>query len=217
MLELSEALKHRYAVKQYDPNFTIPAETVEKLKQSLRLCPSSINSQPWHFIFVSTAAGKERILASMQDMYASNASKVEKASLTVVLCTRLDLTDAYLERIIDQESSDGRYENEQSLHTAHQLRKNYLQRHKSDNSLQVWMQKQTYIALGSLLISAALLDIDATPIEGFSQNTLDTSLQLVSQGITSQVIVTLGRRAQDDSHAKRPKSRLPEGEIFSNL
>ena len=44
--------KKRYTTKVYQPK-KISDEKIEELKEILRLAPSSINSQPWRFLFIS--------------------------------------------------------------------------------------------------------------------------------------------------------------------
>ena len=46
-----EVAQNRYTTKTYNGEI-IPEETLHVLKEILRLAPSSINSQPWQFIFV---------------------------------------------------------------------------------------------------------------------------------------------------------------------
>ena len=50
MLQL---MKERYTTKKYDVSKKINFNIIEELKQILHLTPSSINSQPWKFHFVS--------------------------------------------------------------------------------------------------------------------------------------------------------------------
>ena len=85
------------------------------------------------------------------------------------------------------------------------------------NDTQQWMEKQVYLALGALLVSAAALEIDATPIEGFDRGILDEALGLQKQGLRSVVLAALGYRSEDDFNASLPKSRLPVDEILTHL
>ena len=79
------------------------------------------------------------------------------------------------------------------------------------------MEKQVYLALGTLLLGAAALEIDATPIEGFDARVLNEALGLREQGMTSIVLVALGYRSADDFNAKLPKSRLPVETVISEM
>ena len=88
----------------------------------------------------------------------------------------------------------------------------YVGLHRNDpRDMQAWMQKQVHLALGTLLLGAAALGIDATPIEGFDPQALDQELALNEKGLKSVVMVALGYRNAEDFNAKLPKSRLGTG------
>ncbi len=50
-MDLLKITQTRYTTKAYDPSKKIPAEQFERLLEILRLAPSSINIQPWHFFY----------------------------------------------------------------------------------------------------------------------------------------------------------------------
>ncbi len=50
-MDLLNVAQTRYTTKAYDASRTIPAEQFERLLEILRLAPSSINIQPWHFFY----------------------------------------------------------------------------------------------------------------------------------------------------------------------
>ena len=52
--------KNRYTTKTYSDK-KIDENKIEELKEILRLSPSSINSQPWHFTFVGNPEVKEKL------------------------------------------------------------------------------------------------------------------------------------------------------------
>src|SRR6266516_2663991 len=78
-------------------------------------------------------------------------------------------------------------------------------------------RNQAYIALGNLLTSAALLGIDACPMEGFDRAQYDETLGLNAQGFASAVIATLGYRAASDQYATAPKVRFPKEQVFAHV
>ena len=79
------------------------------------------------------------------------------------------------------------------------------------------MEKQVYLAVGTLLLGAGALGIDACPMEGFDMRALDEELGLREKGLTSSVIVALGYRAADDFNARLPKSRMPLERIMTRI
>ncbi|MCH4094035.1 MAG: nitroreductase family protein [Acetobacter peroxydans] len=72
-MDLIKVLKTRYTAKVYDPSRKLSDETVSQLLASLRYSPSSVNSQPWHFIVADTDAGKERLTKALTGPFSYNA------------------------------------------------------------------------------------------------------------------------------------------------
>ncbi len=78
--------------------------------------------------------------------------------------------------------------------------------------------KQAYIALGTALIAAAELKVDATPIEGFNASIIDEVLGLKEKGLHSTVILALGYRdLEKDYMATMKKVRLPIDEMVTKV
>lgn len=217
-MQLTALAKSRYTTKAYDATRKIPQETIETLLDQLRHSPSSVNSQPWHFIVASDDQGKARVAKGAEGGFVYNESKILNASHVVVLCTRTEMPEAHLQAVLAQEERDGRFANDEAKAGQDKSRRGYVNMHKFDQKdVQHWMEKQTYLALGTLLLGAASLGVDATPMEGFDFKKLDEELGLRDKGFTSLVIVSLGYRSEGDFNAKLPKSRLPAESVFTFL
>ena len=217
-MDITAFARQRYTTKAYDPSRTIPADQVAQLEELLRINPSSVNSQPWHYLIASTAEGKARVAKATSGRFEFNLPKVVDASLVVVFCTRTAITDDYLQALLEQEARDGRFANEEAKAGQHRGRSYFVNLHRyQQRDAQQWMEKQVYLSAGSLLLGAASLGIDATPIEGFDQALLDAEFDLHAQGLMSTVIVSLGYRRQDDFNAALPKSRWPADQVITRL
>jgi nitroreductase/dihydropteridine reductase len=217
-MQLTALAKSRYTTKAYDNSRKIPQETVDTLLDQLRHSPSSVNSQPWHFVIASDEQGKARVAKGAEGGFAYNESKILNASHVIVLCTRTEMTEAHLQAVLGQEELDGRFPTADAKAGQDNSRRGYVNLHKHDQKdLQHWMEKQTYLALGTLLLGAASLGLDATPMEGFDFKKLDAELGLREKGYTSLVVVALGYRSETDFNAKLPKSRLPAETVFTYL
>ncbi|MDF0732108.1 oxygen-insensitive NAD(P)H nitroreductase [Pseudomonas entomophila] len=209
--------KRRYTTKAYDASRKIPQATVDALLEQLRHSPSSVNSQPWHFIVADSAEGKARI-AKATEAFAYNTPKILDASHVIVFAARTDMPDAHLDAVLAQEAADGRFRNDQARATQDQTRRFYVNLHRFDQKdLQHWTEKQTYLALGTALLGAVAHGLDATPIEGFDSKALDAELGLREQGFSSVVVLCLGYRSEEDFNAGLSKSRLPAAEVFTFL
>src|SRR5437879_2885255 len=80
-------------------------------------------------------------------------------------------------------------------------------------TLDAWAGRQVAIALGNLLTSAALLGIDACPMEGFVPAQYDAILGLGNRGLSAVAICTLGFRSEKDTFATLPKVRFPKEQV----
>ncbi|WP_282280866.1 oxygen-insensitive NAD(P)H nitroreductase [Pseudomonas sp. PS02302] len=215
-MQLSQIARTRYTTKAFDGSRSIPAEQVEELLELLRQAPSSVNSQPWHFVVAASAEARARVARGMQSPY--NEPKVLPASHVIVLCTRLEMTEGHLAQVLEQEARDGRFAKPEARATQDGTRRHFVDLHRHERKdVQHWMEKQTYLALGTLLLGAAALGIDATPMEGFNANSLDQELGLREQGYTALVVVGLGYRGESDFNAALPKSRLTREQVFTFL
>ena len=87
-----------------------------------------------------------------------------------------------------------------------------------DETAQIqWAKLQTYIALGQLMSTAAVLGIDACPMEGIVPAEYDRILGLREKGLTTSVACALGYRCPDDKYATAPKVRFDESEVLTTL
>lgn len=215
-MNIAKIATSRYTTKAFDPHKHIGAALMAQLQVLLRYTPSSVNSQPWYFVIAASDEAKAKIACATTGPYSGNEQKVLNASHVVVLCSRTELEDTHLQRVLEQEEKDGRFRTLEAKETQIRGRSFYVNLHRTElQDTRQWMEKQVYIALGSLLLGAAALEIDATPIEGFDRAALDDTLGLSERGLTSVVLAALGYRSETDFNAVLPKSRLPVEEVFT--
>lgn len=191
--------KNRYTTKIYQKK-KISEEKINDLKEILRLAPSSINSQPWRFIFVSDE-NKKQELAKVSFF---NESKINNASHLVVFLGFDDLEK--FESQIRKCLPDGQVNY-------------YLQnvKPKGEEVTKKWLHRQVYISLGYFLSACASMGIDSTPMEGIQMEKYDEILQ--QDGYKTLFAVAIGYRDSNDSNQpdKNPKSRLPLEEVIFEL
>ncbi|RXG29695.1 oxygen-insensitive NAD(P)H nitroreductase [Leeuwenhoekiella palythoae] len=217
-MNLKETLDWRYTTKEFDPNKTISESDMRQVKNLLRMSPSSVNLQPWHFIIAESKEGKERIATGTQGFFHFNEPKIVNASAVILFCSKIDADDKYYQHIADTDDKSGRFPNEDIKNGFLGAVKTFAGIHKYDlKDLNHWMEKQVYLNIGSFLLGVAALGIDATPMEGIDVKALDEEFGLREKGYTSLVAVSIGYRAESDFNAteKTPKSRLPESEIIT--
>jgi nitroreductase / dihydropteridine reductase len=217
-MDLLNVSKSRYTTKAYDPNKKIPPEQFARLLEILRLTPSSINIQPWHFFIADHTTAKERIAKALVGKYAYNAPKVLDSSHTILFCTQADISENHLEHLLNRDEASGRFKDEKAKQGQKDSRTGYVNFYRNEKGdIQRWAENQTFIALGQMLLAAGIEGVDATPIGGFDEDLLSDELDLVAKGLVPSVLLTLGYRSEQDFNAKLPKSRLSQEEIFTKL
>lgn len=215
-MNIIDVAKSRKTCKVYDASRRLTTAQIEDIKTLLRYSPSSVNVQPWHYFLIESDAGKEKVLPGFMEF---NRPKVLDSALTVIFAVRNTLGDEHVELITEQEDKDQRFLDEAGKEGVAAGRKKFIDLNSHDQEhLNKWNEKQAYIALGTLLLGAAAMGVDATPIEGILPDELDKILDLPNKNLHSIVAVTIGYSNEtDDYNAKLPKSRLPEDEIFTSL
>lgn len=206
---VEEALNWRYAAKKFDPARKIPATDWETLTRSLVYAPSSYGIQPWKFLVVENPAVRSRLRE-----VSWNQSQVTDASHLVVLVAKESVTHADVERYLNR-IREVRDVPADSLAAFRQmLNTNLVEGMPAEKALG-WSQRQTYIAMGFLLETAALLKIDSTPMEGLDPAAYDRILELTGSGWRTVAAVALGYRHADDGFQAAKKVRYPENELIT--
>lgn len=205
---LLNALSWRYATKQFDPTRKIQQGDWNILEQSLILAPSSYGLQPWKALVVQSEAVKQQLPAA-----AWGQTQPAECSHFVVLAARRNVDREYVISFI-QRMADVRGVPMEKLDG---LRDAILSKTTSMTDHLPWTARQCYIALGFLLQSAALLKIDACPMEGIIPARVDELLGLAGTDYTAVVACALGYRSASDKYASAPKVRPEAASIVQHL
>lgn len=200
MMKFSEKMQARYTVKRYDPTSKVSAATLAELKEILHLSPSSTNSQPWNFVFVTDAAIREKLAEASY----FNKEKIQDCTCLIVF--------RVIRNVADFEAQNNTYNMPGSI----QYYDNFL-KPLGDVHIRYWMSQQVYLSLGVLLAACAAMGIDSTPMEGIKTEVYDDILG--DQNYETLFAVCIGKRADDDQNQPglRPKTRLPIENILVEL
>jgi len=208
---LLEQLRWRYAAKKFDPMKKIPSETWEALEETLVLAPSSYGLQPWKFFVVTDPALRAQLKSA-----SWNQSQIVDASHLVVFAIKKDLNAAdvehFVKRIVEVRGAP-----EASLSSYKKIMTDFVGRAGKGFDINAWAADQVYIALGTFLTAAAVLGVDACPMEGFDPARYDEILGLPQLGYHATVVATAGYRALDDAYANIPKVRYKKEEVVAHI
>ncbi|GAA5129800.1 NAD(P)H-dependent oxidoreductase [Luteolibacter yonseiensis] len=208
--QLISSLNWRYATKSFDATRKIPAETWDAIEESLVLTPSSFGLQPWRFLIIQDPGVRANLRPE-----SWNQSQVTDASHLVVFTARTDLDandiDVWIERMAEQQGGTA-----EGLAPLKGMIQGFAQT-MTHEARHAWNVRQLYIALGQLMSNAALLGIDACPMEGISTAGYDKILGLEGSGYTTIVACALGYRSAEDKYASIPKARFKRGQVVRHI
>lgn len=192
-----EKMKTRYTVKKYNPQANISEEQIGELKEILNLSPSSINSQPWNFIFISNPELKKQLA----EVSFINKEKVLDCSHLIIFQVIKETED--FEKQIEENLPEGAV--------------NYYRNRvkpKGEAAVKSWLAHQVYLSLGILLSACADMGIDSTPMEGIEPEQYDEILK--NEKYETLFAVAIGVKEETDANQPKfsPKSRLKAEKII---
>jgi nitroreductase len=208
---LLHALKWRYATKKFDPARKIPAETWAALEEALVLSPSSYGLQPWHFFVVQNTDVRQRLSEA-----SWGQTQPVECSHFVVFASRKDVTTADVEHFIER-TAEVRGISAGQLKGYRDIMVGFADKNRAAGKLDGWAARQVYIALGQFMAAAALLGVDACPMEGLEPPKYDEILGLAAKGLTTVCACAAGYRATSDKYATSPKVRFRASEVVTRV
>ena len=205
---LLEQLHWRYATKAFDPTKKISAADWAALEQALILTPTSYGFQPYRFVVVTDQATKEKFIP-----HSWNQKQPAESSHFVVFAAKESVNEADVDHYMAR-TAEVRGTTVESLGFLRtMLVGDIVQGPRSQQQFE-WATRQTYIALGNFMTSAALVGIDTCPMEGIDPVQYDEILGLPAKGYRTVVACAAGYRAAADKYASLPKVRFPASELI---
>ncbi|NDI98986.1 NAD(P)H-dependent oxidoreductase [Flavobacterium sp. LaA7.5] len=205
-----ENLKWRYATKKYDAEKKVSDDDLKTLKEAVRLSVSSMGLQPYKVLVITDPEVRQKLKPA-----AYNQNGITDASHIFVFANEVNVgkkhIDAYVDNIITTRGIT-----KENIAPFISSMENFVGT-LNDTDKKFWTAKQAYLAMSSLIIAAAVLKIDATPMEGFDKAEFNKILGLDEMGLNAAVVATVGYRHKEDAFQHMKKVRKPENELFVTI
>ncbi|MFB5675192.1 NAD(P)H-dependent oxidoreductase [Paenibacillus terreus] len=206
------AFEFRHATKEFDPTKKISVEDFDFILETARLSPSSVGLEPWKFVVVQNADLREKL----RTVSWGAQGHMPTASHVVLVLARKDASyksDYFWQQLTGVKQIPA--ENVKNMMGRYQsFQEEDFKLMESERALFDWASKQTYIALGNMMTSAALIGIDSCPIEGFDRDAVDAILReeglLENDQYGISVMAAFGYRVK----APRPKTRREATDVI---
>lgn len=208
-MELINNLQWRYAVKKYSEEL-VGEDKIDQIIEAVNLTASSCGIQPYRLMVITNPEIRQKLAAG------SFNTQIQASSHLLVFAAFNKITSEYIAEYVAM------MEEQRDLETgALNEYKNLLISHFSTQNPEqnaIWSSKQAYIGLGTALIAAAELKVDATPMEGFDPELFNDVLGLTEKNLHASVIISLGYRdTANDYLVSAAKVRLPIDEFSTKL
>lgn len=206
-MSLLEALNWRYAVKKMNGQ-PVEQEKVDKIIAAAHLAPTSSGLQPFKVIVITNQELKEKIAP-----IAFNQSQIIDSSHLLVFAAFQNYSEEGIDAVFSRMNAERGLPDSATDAYKAQLKSTILSKTAEENFNHA--ARQAYIGFGIALAEAALLKVDATPMEGFNGPELDELLGLNKQGLKSVTLLPLGYRDEaNDWLANLKKVRKPLSEFL---
>lgn len=208
-MELIKNLQWRYAVKQYSDEL-VSEDKIDQIIEAINLSASSCGIQPYRLFVITNPEMRQRLA-----MGSFNA-QIQASSHLLVFAGLNEITSEYIAGYIAMMEQQRNLDNG-ALNVLKDTLISYFSTQTPEQNV-IWSDKQAYIGLGTALIAAAELEVDATPMEGFDPKLFDDVIGLSEKGLHASVIISLGYRdISKDYLASMPKVRLPINEFSTKI
>ena len=208
---IMEKLTWRYAVKKFDTTKKISPQDWETLEESLRLAPSSYGMQPWQFLVVQSPELRKKLTP-----LSWGQTQIEDCSHFLVITIKSKLDEAHVQKHV-QRMAEVRKVDVSQLDGMKKVIIGDLIQGPRSATINFWAQRQSYIAMGFLMETAALLNVDSCPLEGLDPKGYDKVLNLEGTGFETVAAVALGFRHPEDKYQFMTKVRFEKKDVIKYL
>lgn len=205
-MDILNALNWRYATKKMNGE-PVSQELVDQIIEAAYLAPTSSGLQPFQIFSISNKELREKI-----QPIAYGQSQIADGSHVLVFASWDKYTAERIDFIFDHMNAERGLSSEATAEYVQSLKDTLLI--LPEDTQAAHTAKQAYIAFGVALTTAAVLKVDATPMEGFVNADLDKLLNLEEKGLKSAVILTLGYRSTEGDWLQGMKKVRHPKEIF---
>jgi nitroreductase len=199
-MSIIENLQWRYATQQFDTSKTIPEADLTHIVTAGNLAATAYGLQPFQFVVVTDHAVKESLVP-----HAYGQSHVAHNSALIVIAARTDIDDAYITEYVTRTEATrnlpaGTLDGFKAMMIGDLT-------NRTPEARLIWAQKQSYIALGTMMAAASELHIDNHALEGFDPVKFNDALGLTAKHLHATTLLALGYRHADDAWQHYAKVR----------
>lgn len=194
--DFNEIVNGRRSIKQYDPTVKISREEMSEILAQASKAPSSINMQPWRFLVIDTAEGKEKLapLASF------NIDKVMSASAVIAVFGDRQNFD-YAEEIYGKAVEHGYMPEEVKEFQLNYFKPLY-EGISAEQLKDIIMLDSGLVAMQLMLVARAY-GYDTNPIGGYDKERIAEAFGMEKERYIPVMLITIGKALNEGFNSYR--------------
>lgn len=212
--DVIDIFNFRFATKEFNGEI-IPREDMNMIIETARLSPSSFGLEPWKFLVIEN----KNLIKEIAEVSWGFQRQAPTTSHLVVALSRLGKDVKYDSEYVKDLWINTKGVKEDLFERTKGVLKTFqdekLKADENYDELLEWSKRQSYIALGNMMTSAAMIGIDSCAIEGFDKEKVEEIL--IKKGLLNKeefdltYLVAFGYRKENPS---REKVRLSEEKVI---
>lgn len=181
-----DALKWRYATKKMNGK-KVSQDKVDQILNAARLAPTCAGLQPFKVIVVTDPELKEKIKA-----VAYGQQQITDCSHLLIFAAWDNYTEEKIKNVYAHANRERGQSEAETADFVNKIVSSFAGKTPEESFQHA--ARQAYIGFGVAITEAALLKVDATPMEGFEPEKLDELLDLSALGLRTTTLLPLGYR-----------------------
>lgn len=202
--DFMEIVKGRRSIRVYDENVKISKDEMTQILEEATTAPSSLNLQPWRFVVIDSAEGKDTLLP----LASFNKRQVETSAAVIAIFADYQMAD-YTEEIFDTAVERGLMPPEVRDRQVDMIKGIYKDAPKE--AIKDSILLDSGLVAMQLMLVARAHGYDTNPIGGYDKKNIAEAFGLEKERYLPVMLISIGKAAEDGYQSVRfPIDRITD-------
>lgn len=199
-----EIVKGRRSIRVYDESVKISKDEMTQILEEATTAPSSLNLQPWRFVVIDSAEGKETLLP----LASFNKRQVETSAAVIAIFADYQMAD-YTEEIFDTAVERGLMPPEVRDRQVDMIKGIYKDAPKE--AIKDSILLDSGLVAMQLMLVARAHGYDTNPIGGYDKKNIAEAFGLEKERYLPVMLLSIGKAAEEGYQSVRfPIDRITD-------
>jgi nitroreductase len=202
--DFQEIITGRRSIRNYDPSVKISKEEMTEILQEATLAPSSVNLQPWRFLVIDSAEGKE----TLAPLAKFNQTQVKTSSAVIAVfvdMNSLDFADEIYDEAVEKGYMPAEVRDRQLPSIKALLDVMPVEQYKEMNLIDAGLVSM------QLMLAARAHGYDTNPIGGYEKGQIAEAYGMDKERYYPVMLISIGKAADSGYKSVRlPVEKITE-------